>query len=131
MRDPEQLALAIKNHEGALFCELAHMVRRPKEHRPFWRNRKGKIYRIPDLYQQHTKPYRYCLDNPVHARALQQLLLHCVAYSAGHDVGAAQQGAFKDLYWLPIGDSRELARWPMDGLMRVKRQHCWHKDWIV
>ncbi len=132
MREPEQLALAIKNHEGALFCELAHMVRRPERHKPFRQDRKsGKWYRIPDRFQQHTKQFRYCLDNPTHARALQQLLRHSMAYTAGHDAGALQQGDYKDLYWLPIGDTHELARWPIDGLMKVEQQRCWHNGKLV
>lgn len=69
--------------------------------------------RKPDLYIQHTRPWRYCLDNPDHIRAYYNLLNYCGSYAAGQK----NPGVFTDLYSMDIGDKRELARWPMTGLV--------------
>lgn len=116
-RGPEQLNLSLKTLQGTCQLELAHSLRLPPNWKPFRKNSvTGRWVRIPDKYYQHTKSWRYCLDNPSHARAFQQLLRHTMAYCSGHDAGARHQGAFRDLYWREIGSRKELARWPIKGL---------------
>ncbi|KKN52893.1 hypothetical protein LCGC14_0607990 [marine sediment metagenome] len=120
-RGPEQLNLSLKNVQGAFLVELAHSIRRPRYHEPIiWSDKKQRFIRAPDIYHQHTRSWRYCLDNASHARAFQQLLQHAVAYVSGHDAGASQQvQKFKHLYWLDIGVTEELARWPIRGISGV------------
>jgi hypothetical protein len=74
--------------------------------------------RKPDFFIQHTRPWRYCMDNPDHIRAYYNLLNYCGSYVAGQK----NPGVFTDLYIMDIGERRELARWPMSGLVVYNEQ---------
>lgn len=133
-RCPEQFVLGFKSFEGDLYAELAHTMRYPSGWDPFYVNPEyvdntkstswselskplniyaAKVKRKADKYQQHTRTWRYNLSNPDHAQAYLNLLHYSTAYAAGE----ADQGTFRDLYALRLGDRKEIARWPISGLM--------------
>lgn len=133
-RCPEQFVLGFKNFDGNLFAELGHTLRYPTRWEPFYKNSDRvkdpskasigdlakpfnmydqKVKRKADKYQQHTRAWRYNLSNPEHAQAYCNLLHYSTAYAAGE----ADRSTFYDLYKLDIYDRKELARWPISGLM--------------
>jgi hypothetical protein len=119
-RCPEQINLSLRNIFKDLMVELTYAIRRPRNKKPIVYNRKQDRYiRVPDYFYQHTQSWRYCLDNPSHARAFQQLLKHTMAFVSGYDAGARRQGKFRGLYWYSIGDVVELARWPIQNISAV------------
>ena len=125
-RGPEQLVIAAKNLGGQFILELSHQIRRPDNDEPFYTARvlqadgtkKTVRKRKADQFHQHTQPYLYDLNDNTHARAFRELLNYSIAFVSGYD----DPGRFTLLYQLKIGETQELARWPIDGLHRYNEK---------
>ena len=122
----EELVFAYKNLDGEFIAELAHQIRRPKNHEPLYTKhevqangvRKLVRKRQVDLYYQHTPSLLYNLSKSSHARAFGELLRYSIAFTAGHD----HPGRFPHLYRMKIGETKELGRWPISDLHHYRKQ---------
>jgi len=110
-RCPEDLCISVKSFEGSMLLELQHLLRRPYRWEPI--SRAGN--RVPDFVRPHTPSYRYNLDLDSHNHAFWHLLNHSTSYVAG---AKNPDYRFRNLYRLDINETREIARWDIDGLWR-------------
>jgi len=125
-RGDEEIVIAFKNLEGEFIAELTHQVRRPSNHEPLYTKqelqadgtRKTVRKRKADLYHQHTPALLYNFNDSTHARAFCELLQYSTAFVAGCD----HPGRYPYLYRMEIGETKELGRWPINGLYYQKGQ---------